>query len=1097
MSDVMERTLASIPRLLSSTLLGGGRGGQTPRKSQPSQSFQNFLRNVDSARGHSEQAALVHSELSRIKQQFEQPDASVAKWCESFPEIIFCSILGYDVSFCHIYAMKLAAHGKGGQKRVGYLAASLLLDPTCEIAILITGTLHRDLMSSNMMDNLMALSTASELIATEHIPMMLPPVVKLLRHRQAMVRARAVHCMHAFFRRAPAMMQNHVPEVKGMLGDRDPGVLMAVVTTVESLVERSREEFLALGPALISILQQIRAYKFPAHFCYHGLPLPWLQVKLLKILTYLAPLDDSMTSAVIPLLSLVLRDTVGKEMMSLAILEECLMTIAALARAAGNPKEPQGTEKEGREARQQGAEKEGSEASAKVQPPSSDSSPSREEDASGDLYHGFGEDNSAWGKAEKDERRRKCAEDSDRRMSQWKPLLEDTSRCVASFLGADLPNLRYIGVKVLTQLVSVSVELAVPHRDKVVTCLNDPDLIVRRQTLSLLHRMAVPDNFKAVCATMLKHLQQGNLSNEADVIDMVVDISHRLNTDPDWYLRTIFPLLSWRLDQARLSSIVDSMLSFFLKTSQDSCWPQFPDLLFTTMVDNIINCEGKSDPSVKFSFHMLRFVSLPGCKSFPAEKFLAACILLLTCDNPAVELKNEVVLCVQALLLRGVLDKAAVLAWARDLLGKCDHTTPYHHHIRLSELLRLASLDLNLTSLSVKKLPEQMDFTLSFLDSSFKTAPKSSQPLLKKLRNAEEQEADHRLFLPQMASPSSVSAKSEEALSDVPSRDNSPLYAVTSPQSESGKEGLPSVLQTVPVVKRRWTKEGFNNNAEERKSSDVSPMGDLTAEVTQIPFQAAEEGDKEDLTQALFQGLSPSFPLMPPFLPLAAKAFTVSGSHKSSSSSGFESSSSQNSTTGTSAQDAPIAGNHDFPSYTTTAPTSQYALTHTRPELELDTADDEKVLFSLSSPSPPPPNIWKALHTAHMDSQAEATPDTEQPFSAALVEGVSSNLESASILSISDDSLENTSGSSIPNSPTKHTLQTQSHPSSSEEKGPEDGGDADETLLSLLLEAQMMEEKENDEMAEHSTGGEEGSLYSGFETSAQCTHAQDSRDPEL
>ena len=86
----------------------------------------------------------------------------------------------------------------------------------------------------------------------------LPPVVKLLRHRHAMVREKAVYCMHAFFRRAPSLMGHTLPQLKSMLGDKDPGVLSAVVTLVALLVETSREEFESLGADLIDVLQQVR-----------------------------------------------------------------------------------------------------------------------------------------------------------------------------------------------------------------------------------------------------------------------------------------------------------------------------------------------------------------------------------------------------------------------------------------------------------------------------------------------------------------------------------------------------------------------------------------------------------------------------------------------------------------------------------------------------------------------------------------------------------------------------------------------------------------------------------------------------------------------
>ena len=59
MSDIMERTLAALPRLL-----GAGTGGQQ-RQSPPSRSFAALKNAVDNARGRSEQDAVVSHKISK------------------------------------------------------------------------------------------------------------------------------------------------------------------------------------------------------------------------------------------------------------------------------------------------------------------------------------------------------------------------------------------------------------------------------------------------------------------------------------------------------------------------------------------------------------------------------------------------------------------------------------------------------------------------------------------------------------------------------------------------------------------------------------------------------------------------------------------------------------------------------------------------------------------------------------------------------------------------------------------------------------------------------------------------------------------------
>jgi hypothetical protein len=59
--------------------------------------------------------------------------------------LIYCAMLGYhdDVAFGQIEAIKLAQRGTGWDKRMGYLASSLLLHEDHELVILLTATIHK------------------------------------------------------------------------------------------------------------------------------------------------------------------------------------------------------------------------------------------------------------------------------------------------------------------------------------------------------------------------------------------------------------------------------------------------------------------------------------------------------------------------------------------------------------------------------------------------------------------------------------------------------------------------------------------------------------------------------------------------------------------------------------------------------------------------------------------------------------------------------------------------------------------------------------------------------------------------------------------
>ena len=64
----------------------------------------------------------------------------------------------------------------------GYLAISLFLHEDHELILLLVNTIQRDLSSTNMLHNCMALSAVCKLIGSEMVPAVLPLVEEKLKH---------------------------------------------------------------------------------------------------------------------------------------------------------------------------------------------------------------------------------------------------------------------------------------------------------------------------------------------------------------------------------------------------------------------------------------------------------------------------------------------------------------------------------------------------------------------------------------------------------------------------------------------------------------------------------------------------------------------------------------------------------------------------------------------------------------------------------------------------------------------------------------------------------------------------------------------------
>ncbi|KAI8782007.1 AP-4 complex subunit epsilon-1 [Biomphalaria glabrata] len=327
MSHIMEKTLAALPKLLTQTLIGG-KSVKSPVQQVPNKEVQMFMSFVHRARSKTHEAAIVHSELTSIQQKLKQADQSATSSVikNSFTKAIFCHLLGYDVSFIVIYAVNLTQQGKGYDKRLGYLLCCLLLHPHHEMVILIMATLLRDLKSSSMGDNCLALLVAGQLVSEENVPTILPEVMKKLNHSSDLVKEKALYCLRAFYQCAPALMQSSVSHLSNFLESRDPGVLSATVNIFLLLISDDPSRYISLASSFLHILQQIGERGFGSSYYYHMVPLPWLQINLLKILGHLGSVDPKLQEPISAKLQMLIEKTKVTESISLAILVESVLT---------------------------------------------------------------------------------------------------------------------------------------------------------------------------------------------------------------------------------------------------------------------------------------------------------------------------------------------------------------------------------------------------------------------------------------------------------------------------------------------------------------------------------------------------------------------------------------------------------------------------------------------------------------------------------------------------------------------------------------------------------------------------------------------------
>ena len=104
-----------------------------------------FIRQVRAAKTAAEERAIISKESALIRNAFREEDKVNAQ--SNMAKLLFIHLMGYPSYFGQVQSVKLIASPNFGDKRIGYLSLSLLVNEENDIFLLVTNTLKSDLNS--------------------------------------------------------------------------------------------------------------------------------------------------------------------------------------------------------------------------------------------------------------------------------------------------------------------------------------------------------------------------------------------------------------------------------------------------------------------------------------------------------------------------------------------------------------------------------------------------------------------------------------------------------------------------------------------------------------------------------------------------------------------------------------------------------------------------------------------------------------------------------------------------------------------------------------------------------------------------------------
>jgi len=292
-----------------------------------SKDFFDLVKAIGESKSKQEEDRIIAREVAVLKKALPASGASKKKLKEMLVRLVYVEMLGHDGSFGYIKAVELCASTNLMQKRVGYLTSALVLSPEHDFRFMLVNQLQRDMASSNHLECWAALTALPKLVTKDMIPAVMSETVRLLGHKVELVRKKAVMALHRFHQIEPECVAHLAEKIRRALCDRDPAVMGASVCLLHDLARETPHKFKDLVPSLVSILKQITEHRLPREFDYHRMPAPWVQLRLLRLLSLLGHGDQASSEGMYEILLDTMRRSDTGINVGYAVMYECVRTV--------------------------------------------------------------------------------------------------------------------------------------------------------------------------------------------------------------------------------------------------------------------------------------------------------------------------------------------------------------------------------------------------------------------------------------------------------------------------------------------------------------------------------------------------------------------------------------------------------------------------------------------------------------------------------------------------------------------------------------------------------------------------------------------------
>jgi len=209
-------------------------------------------------------------------------------------KILYMYMLGYEVDFGHMEAVKLISSQRYSEKSVGYAWCALMLREGDALLRLFINSIRVDLISRNDNAACLALNAICNVGGEEFAETLSSNVIELLTNNftKTYVRKKAALTTLRLYRKSNDILraEEWADKILQLFDEKNIGLLTSVTSLVLGIlaVDSTGWEG-ASNKAARTLTRLVLNKDYSNDYLYYGIPTPWLQIKLLRVLQHFPP----------------------------------------------------------------------------------------------------------------------------------------------------------------------------------------------------------------------------------------------------------------------------------------------------------------------------------------------------------------------------------------------------------------------------------------------------------------------------------------------------------------------------------------------------------------------------------------------------------------------------------------------------------------------------------------------------------------------------------------------------------------------------------------------------------------------------------------